>query len=259
MTTENWNDPPCEHPQTTIARLIAERIESLTARAEKAEAERDELRDEVVRLSDRIITTEGERDDHRAMLLVVGKERDAAAAARDEAISAHRIELDRRMKAEAERDAIAAAAYGALCECYNMWQDECWIGRPEGAHIDVVGFFRPYYDAKLKNCGELANKFNPSPDARAALDRLIADRVAEAVKVKPLAWEERDKGHWAAESIIGMFYTTKYAGMPEPFVLERPGYGSPTEGFTTLATAQAAAQADYEARIRAALAADGEA
>lgn len=64
------------------------------------------------------------------------------------------------LKAEIKR--LHGEAYMALCSCYNMWQDECWTGHPDGVNVEVVGFFRPYYDRKLRNTKELSEKFAPA-------------------------------------------------------------------------------------------------
>ncbi|MFC3059645.1 hypothetical protein [Paenirhodobacter populi] len=84
----------------------------------------------------------------------------------------HRAKKAERELADlrAQTDALVAAAYDALNECANMWQDECWTGQPDGVAVEVVGFFRPYYGAKLARTVALANKFSPTSDAKAALE-----------------------------------------------------------------------------------------
>ncbi len=48
-----------------------------------------------------------------------------------------------------DRLPMAAAALKWLYEIANQFRDECYIGKPEGCNEEVVGFFRPYYDAKM--------------------------------------------------------------------------------------------------------------
>lgn len=70
--------------------------------------------------------------------------------------------------------------------------------------------------------------------------------------VMPLKWFLRGYGFHAAESQVGMYYTTEYAGMSHPFKLDCVGRNS-AEMFDTIEAAKTAAQADYAARIIAAL------
>jgi len=76
------------------------------------------------------------------------------------------------------------------------------------------------------------------------------EQLARAL-IKPLVWDRRDDHHWAADAIHRTVYITEYAGMSEPFQLNMRGYGSPM--FATLDDAKAAAEADYLARMSAAL------
>lgn len=116
--------------QAEIARLTAA-LEAEKGRVETfAEYEGDAL-NELDEWKARAEKAEAERDELLAMLLGVGKERDSACAARDEALEAHRIELERRITAEAERDtaraevamAFEAAAREIDCGCQD---GVCW-------------------------------------------------------------------------------------------------------------------------------------
>jgi hypothetical protein len=75
---------------------------------------------------------------------------------------------------------------------------------------------------------------------------------AYGVRVKPLEWREEAK-HWLrASSVLGAYSITEYSGMrSEGFKLEYGG--GLTSYFNNLDEAKAAAQADYSARILAAL------
>ena len=75
----------------------------------------------------------------------------------DEIIDADVVTLSSAIRALApqpEADPVREAALKALCETYNSFQDECWVGTPDGFNVEVVGFFRPYYDAKMKALDE---------------------------------------------------------------------------------------------------------
>lgn len=91
---------------------------------------------------------------------------------------------------------------------------------------------------------EIANEM-----ARAALDAM------PGVAVKPLAWEADDCKTWqrASAPFGGQYLISQYAGMTVPVKLETRGFFTVTDYFPTLEAAQAAAQADYDARIRSAL------
>lgn len=89
---------------------------------------------------------------------------------------------------------------------------------------------------------------------RAALTAALAHR--EAVAVKPLEWRGTE-GVWlkADAGFGGVYRITEYSGMQKPFKLETHGWwsGSPCGHYELLDEAKAAAQADYEQRIRSAL------
>jgi len=46
-----------------------------------------------------------------------------------------------------------------FCELYNTWNDECWVGQPEGVRCKVYGFFEPYYKKKLGYIDNLIRKY----------------------------------------------------------------------------------------------------
>lgn len=82
----------------------------------------------------------------------------------------------------------------------------------------------------------------------------------EPAKVKPLVWREpraASNGCWTAESVLGTYSVVNEGGwyasrddVPRDFYFEWHGQDMSAD---TLRTAQAAAQADYEQRIRSAL------
>ncbi|MFY0633638.1 MAG: hypothetical protein JXQ91_07495 [Vannielia sp.] len=94
----------------------------------------------------------------------------------------------------------------------------------------------------------------------AALEaELAAARDAALVEVKPLEWHERvptppaASGFWCeARTIVGLYEIHSFAGSNSLFHLKTPDFGRMAQ-FDTLASAKAAAQTDYEARIRSAL------
>ncbi len=113
-------------------------------------------------------------------------------------------------------------------------------------------------------CGEKAVEYILAAEH----DRIIAEKDAEiarlspipphvaaarVVKVKPLVWIDRN-GFWRAVSAIeGVYEILEVSGT---YHLSRivHGHGSSMKPCPTLESAKAAAQADYEARIRGALA-----
>jgi hypothetical protein len=80
---------------------------------------------------------------------------------------------------------------------------------------------------------------------------LIAEAVERATRVKPLVWFEVERGHngygkWTSEG----YTVRKIEGM---FLLNFAGESKSVWRFLTAEAAKAAAQADYEQRIRAAI------
>lgn len=73
------------------------------------------------------------------------------------------------------------------------------------------------------------------------------ERAVRAVKVKPLDWQHEEHGDATAQSIVG----TYFADANGCWSL---GGGRPLTTTGALEAAKAAAQADYEQRIRSALA-----
>jgi hypothetical protein len=74
------------------------------------------------------------------------------------------------------------------------------------------------------------------------------------VGVKPLEWSIDRKRHFAYAPFGGRYTIVEYAGMSEPFMLERHGFCSAvTKFYPSLVEAKAAAQADYDRRIISAL------
>lgn len=79
--------------------------------------------------------------------------------------------------------------------------------------------------------------------------------VRELVSVKPLEWRDIRATHEAYTLFGGAYIITAYAGMAEPFKLEKRGFdGSLSTYYRHLDEAKAAAQADYERRVLSALA-----
>jgi hypothetical protein len=77
----------------------------------------------------------------------------------------------------------------------------------------------------------------------------MTSKHTSGVKVKPLEWTQEDNGDVIAESVAGWYHI----GLPhETWSLTTPQ--GDVLSFDGLEAAKAAAQADYEARIRAALA-----
>lgn len=83
----------------------------------------------------------------------------------------------------------------------------------------------------------------------------MTDKDMLAGLVRGLELAERNDGHWIATDELGVHYAiTEYKGMDRPFKLEgRGGFFFQTDYHPTLEAAQSAAQADYTARILAAL------
>jgi hypothetical protein len=93
---------------------------------------------------------------------------------------------------------------------------------------------------------------------KAPANATAALSAAPAVGVKALKWLADYNRQYAYALFGGTYIITEYAGMSEPFSLEARGFsGSLSRYFPTLEAAKAAAQSDYEARIRSALTTDG--
>jgi hypothetical protein len=93
--------------------------------------------------------------------------------------------------------------------------------------------------------------------SRAVSAALTAPVRAAEVKVKPLEWDDAIHGGWVALGAAGVYHVNKiydldYASGVRGFDFSNPfNHDSPM--FSTAAEAKAAAEADYEARILAAL------
>ena len=90
-------------------------------------------------------------------------------------------------------------------------------------------------------------------DHEAEIARLTAERdaaLAGAVKVKPLVWVEVEKSRYGGKYTADG-YTIRY--IEGLWLLDFAGQSKAIWRFPTLDAAQAAAQADYEARILAAI------
>lgn len=97
----------------------------------------------------------------QAALAGMTRERDAAMAGAVKVRDGYRVDafdlqmggksvpLQRAIQPDPDRLPMAAAALKWLYEIANQFRDECYIGKPEGCNEEVVGFFRPYYDAKM--------------------------------------------------------------------------------------------------------------
>lgn len=85
-------------------------------------------------------------------------------------------------------------------------------------------------------------------------DQPTAPPARGQVEVKALEWRGSE-GVWAkADALFGATYRiTEYAGMAKPFKLETVGFVGPSGHYELLNEGKAAAQADYERRIRSAL------
>jgi hypothetical protein len=83
-------------------------------------------------------------------------------------------------------------------------------------------------------------------------DTTLAERLARCVRLR---WEERARDLWTVSDDLGLHYAiTNHISMDHPFKLEgRGGLFFKTSYHDTLEAAKAAAQADYTARILAAL------
>lgn len=107
---------------------------------------------------------------------------------------------------------------------------------------------------QLTACAEAIRALTPD-DARAALARMMAERAA--TKVKPLVWGEGQGKAVHAKSSVGLYVVYTCSGtMTGKFnpCLNAVGIGpGPRRVCDSLADAKAAAQADYERRIREAL------
>ncbi len=74
-----------------------------------------------------------------------------------------------------------------------------------------------------------------------------------AALVKPLVWVAKNDWHHVADNPFGECWIKHYNGAMGLWTLYGPGHYGPNNNFPTLAAAQAAAEADYRARIAAAL------
>ncbi|OJU66204.1 MAG: hypothetical protein BGO05_10175 [Rhizobiales bacterium 63-7] len=89
---------------------------------------------------------------------------------------------------------------------------------------------------------------------RDALSAALAAQGQEPVVVKAMEWRKEHQRHHAYALFGGSYVITQYAGMAYPYQLEARGFsGSLAQYFETLIAAKAAAQSDYETRIRSAL------
>lgn len=95
---------------------------------------------------------------------------------------------------------------------------------------------------------------------------IMCDRIRHAPLlpregvVEELEWRSTDGIWYKADAEFGGYYRiVEYPGTQEPFKLDTHGWwsGSPCGNYEFLSAAKAAAQADYERRIRAALRSGG--
>lgn len=130
---------------------------------------------------------------------------------------------------------------------------------------------RDFRDLKSDTYGNHVFKSTNRDEAKAEYERLTKEHVAKAaieaaistgalpsLKVKALEWEDEDEGQglecWRARPPLGPIYTLEddgFSSLKYHVTANQLVLGT----FKDLATAKAAAQADYEARIRAALSA----
>ena len=82
---------------------------------------------------------------------------------------------------------------------------------------------------------------------------ITADLAARGVGVRPLVWLAKSEWHHVAENPFGECWIKHYNGKGGLWTLYGPGHYGPNNDFPSIDAAKAAAQADYEARIRAAL------
>lgn len=158
--------------------------------------------------SDRITSLE-------AALADMMRQRDAALAGAVKVRDGYRVDafdlqmggksvpIQRAIQHDPDRLSMAAAALKWLYEIANQFRDECYIGKPEGCNEEVVGFFRPYYDAKMKVIQAAIDDLdNPSA---------IADREARDAQMRA---EGRVAGLREAAEIAGL-NAWKHAGEDE--------------------------------------------
>lgn len=83
---------------------------------------------------------------------------------------------------------------------------------------------------------------------------MTPDKLAAAgLRVKPLQWRGNSEvGWWKASDDLMLYRIRLYDGMPKPYRVSMDGFVTEWE-CDTIEAAKAAAQADYEARILAAL------
>jgi hypothetical protein len=88
------------------------------------------------------------------------------------------------------------------------------------------------------------------PTAIDLLDTIAPMLTAQVVRVKPLVWEEDDRGDWVAKSATGPYRIVQTKSPKDKWhevTRMSAAYGGPLHD--TLEAAKAAAQADYAARI----------
>lgn len=105
-----------------------------------------------------------------------------------------------------------------------------------------------------KTINQLAAEQARAEAAEALLPEAVKAWMLEGVKVKPLVWEDWSARHRTNVTAMTEFgrYGVMQLHFPELHFKIEPPHGKPSSA-DTLEAAKAAAQADYEARIRAAL------
>ncbi len=136
----------------------------------------------------------------------------------------------------------------------GQWAEESNIWRRRGSASNAV---------RMKNKSEAADELATAIRAMKLGGGVRGEPRPDAVKVKPLEWRDRyekplRENDLIADSVCGQ-YVIRPSASNQGFRLWMPGMDYNRAGVhLTVDSAKAAAQADYEARIRAALTDGGE-
>ena len=158
-------------------------------------------------------------------------------------------------------DGVAPGPWEEITPSDGIWPPRVFSGRSiismvdnsDMLHLEKVAnarFIAAARELVPALAAEIARLTDERDEARAALaarDAAMRNEGRRQVKVKPLEWEAGERDQRRADSVVGEFCVTFFGG--------RWFYkGEPRDG---VLAAQAAAQADYDARILAALEPEG--
>ncbi|MGA0540690.1 hypothetical protein [Neotabrizicola sp. VNH66] len=202
--------------------------------------------------------------DHAAMCRLARANPDEMQSAASKAADV--LTALRQQLAAAETAALERAADIFHDEQIEIWSDEILMDMALADHIRIETFedkvaAKDLVQGNLKTIAD-AIRALITPEGASAPEAVKAEARREAVKVKPLVWKgEEAKSYRQSNCILGQ-YQVSWLGEFECWQLSRPHKQGVAwkDGFSrhdSRTLAMAAAQADYEARILAALAEKG--